>query len=1206
EGELPLSFAQQRLWFLDQLEPGSVPYNMPAALRLRGALDEAALAHVFGEVVRRHEVLRTTFAEHEGRPVQVIHPPGAAWALPRVDLSLLPEASREAAARQRAVAEAGLPFDLTTGPLLRTTLLRLAVDEHVLLVTMHHIVSDGWSIGVLVHEVAALYRAYHDGRPSPLPELAIQYADFAAWQRRWLTDEVLDTQLAYWKERLAGGPMLELPTDRPRPLVLTHRGAHHPVILSAELRAALERLGRERGATLFMVLMAAFQVLLARWSGQDDISVGTPVANRNRSEVEPLIGFFVNTLVMRADLSESPTFTGLLERVKEAALGAYAHQDLPFERLVEALRAVRDLGRMPLFEVMFALQNAPMEAMELPGLRMERLPLESGVAKFDLTLVLEETAGRLEGALEYNADLFDAATIARMAEHLEVLLRGVAATPDRRIDDLPLMAEAERHTLLVTWNATSTAFPREACIHQLFEAQVERAPDAEAVAFEDERLTYRALNERANRLAHHLRALGVGPESLVGLCLERSPASLVGLLGILKAGAAYVSIDPEYPASRLTFLLVDTGMKVLVTDAKLAVQLGAQLGALGDGLVAVDVDGPEVASAPSSNPVSEVGAESLAYVMYTSGSTGQPKGVCVPHRAVVRLALARSYVQLTADDVLLHFAPLSFDASTFEIWSALLHGAKVAIAPPGLLSLEELGRTLSQHAVTTLWLTAPLFHQMVDEHLEDLRGLRYLLAGGDALSPAHVAKALAGLPDCCLINGYGPTENTTFTCCADLRAWQERGGPLPIGRPIDDTRVYLLDAQLSPVPIGVAGEVYAAGDGLARGYLHRPELTAERFVPDPFSEVPGARLYRVGDLARWLPDGSLEFLGRVDHQVKIRGFRIELGEVEAALSRHPAVRACVAVAREDVPGNKRLVVYAALEEGRELSATELREHLQQSLPAYMLPSAFVVLDALPLNRNGKVNRRALPAPEVPHTEADASTAPRSAVEEALAKIWQEVLRLPRVGIHDNFFEVGGDSILTIQVVSRANQAGLRLTPKQLFQHPTIAGLATVVGEAKPIEAEQGWVTGPVALTPVQRWFFDQASPAPHHFNQAVMFEVPASLDPTMIERALAALVEHHDALRLRFTREASGWTQRHAALAESAPSLWRVDLSTLPDDQQRRAIEAKAAEAQASLDLAAGPLLRAVWLHLGADRPGRLLLVVHHLVVDGISWRVLL
>ena len=1046
----PLSFAQQRLWFLDQLAPGNPFYNISSAYRIRGVLDREVLRRAVAAVVARHESLRTTFAVVEGRPVQQIAAEQHVQLLV-VDISDAVEAERDARARSWIAAEARRPFDLADGPLLRTGLLRLSEQEHVLLLTVHHVVSDGWSMGILVKELAAFYEEFSCRRRAALPELPIQYADFARWQRESLSGEVLEKQLAYWRKQLADLPVLELPTDRARSFEQTFRGAHHRTVFPESLTEALKELSRRENATLYMTLLAAFQALLLRYTEQEDVVVGSPIANRTRREIEGLIGFFVNTLVMRTNLSGDPSFRELLGRVREVALQAYAHQDVPFEKLVEELQPARDLGQNPLFQVIFAVQNAPTAKLNLPGLVLNGFGVESQTTRFDLEVYLWESEGRLNGSFIYSTDLFDASTIERMSRHFRVLLEGVVADPDRGVWELPLLPDAERRQVLVEWNETQTEYPRGKTVHGLFEEQVERAPQAVAVVFGQEGLSYWELNERANRLARYLSKLGVGPEVLVGLCVERSLEMVVGLLGILKAGGAYVPLDPAYPRQRLAFMLEDTRARVLLTQENLSESLPE-----GDfKRVRLDADWPEIARESRENPQSETTAENLAYVIYTSGSTGTPKGVSVRHRSVVRLVRETDYARFGPDEVFLQFAPISFDASTFEVWGALLNGARLAVMPPGLPSLDELGIALERYRVSTLWLTAGLFHQMVDSQIESLRGVRQLLAGGDVLSVPHVEKALRELPDCRLINGYGPTENTTFTCCHALRRDQPLGGSVSIGRPIANTCVFILDRNRQPVPIGVPGELYIGGDGLARDYFRCPELTAEKFVVDPLGGDREKRLYRSGDRARYRPDGTIEFLGRIDDQVKIRGFRIEPGEIESVLAQHPGVAEGIVVPREDAPGDKRLIAYVVTRDGAPPSAMQLREFLKSSLPAYMVPSTFVFLDALPLTPNGKVDRKALPAPEQTRPELeDVFVAPRNAVEQTVAGIWGQVLNFEKIGIHDNFFDLGGHSLLATLVFARLQKAfPVPLPLRTLFEKPTVAELSGAIEELRSAEAD---------------------------------------------------------------------------------------------------------------------------------------------------------
>jgi amino acid adenylation domain-containing protein/FkbM family methyltransferase len=1057
EQPLPLSFAQQRLWFLDQLEPGSISYNSPLAVRLSGTLDTDALARTLDELTRRHEALRTHFAELDGQPVQVVEPV-AACRLELVELSDVPSEEVEAAARRLAAEEAARPFDLGRGPLLRASLLQLAETEHVLLVTMHHIISDGWSLGVLVKEVAALYEAFAEGRPSPLVELDIQYADFAVWQREWLQGEVLEGQLSYWREQLQGAPaVLELPTDRPRPPVQTFRGAHERFELEAGLTDALRALSRREGVTLFMTLLAAWQALLARYSGQADVVVGADVANRNRAETEGLIGFFVNMMVLRTDLSGDPTFAELLKRVREVCLGAYAHQDLPFERLVEELQPERSLSHTPLFQVSFVLQNQPMGKLRLPGLTMSMVETDDVTAKFDLVLALTETDDGIAGGFVYNSDLFDASTIRRMAGHFKRLLESIAADPGQKLSALPLLSATERRRLLRDWNQTRAEYPRDLPVHELFRRQARRAPSAIALRCGADSLTYAELDRRSDALARHLRRLGVGAEVRVALMLERSAGLVVAMLAVLKAGGAYVPLDATLPLGRLTRVAADAGAGVFVTQASLEELLpgGAAQVVLIEEAEEWSGAGDEEARDEEAGD-EEVGGGHLAYVLYTSGSTGEPKGVGVMHRSITRLVCNTDYAQLTPSDVVAQAASSSFDAATFEIWGALLNGAQlVLISKDVTLSPSEFATRIDEAGITTLFLTTALFNQIARETPTAFGRLRHLLFGGEQVEPRWVEEVLKNSPPARLLHVYGPTETTTFATSHLVGEVAAGATNLPIGHPIANTEVYLLDENLEPVPVGVNGEVYIGGDGLARGYLNAAALTAEKFVPHPFPiGEPGARLYRTGDLARYLADGRIEFIGRRDQQVKIRGFRIELGEIEVALSQHPAVREVAVMAREDVPGDRRLVAYIVSDREPAPTTTELRSFLLERLPEYMIPLAFVLLGELPLTTNGKVDRRSLPAPEQARPDmGEAFVAPRTPLEQALADIWCEVLGVERVGMHDDFFELGGHSLLATQVVSRVRETfQINLPLRALFESPTVETLAGIIEQSAGDEA----------------------------------------------------------------------------------------------------------------------------------------------------------
>jgi amino acid adenylation domain-containing protein len=1059
QNEAQLSFAQQRLWFLEQLQPGMIAYNLAQVLRLTGHLDESALERAINALVDRHEVLRTAFRVVGGTPVQIVVSKREI-TLPVVDLSHVPIANRDAEARSLALAEVHRRFDLTVDGLIRPVLYRFAPDEHVLCLTMHHIVTDGWSLAILTRQLGDAYAAYSDGRPLSFPDLPIQYADYSQWQRAYLQGTVLERELAYWRNKLAGFTSLDLATDRPRPAVQSYAGAHYRFSISNTISDQLRGLSRSEGVTLFMTLLAAFKVLLARYTGQEDIVIGSPVAGRTRQELEGLIGIFVNTLPLRTDLSGDPSFRDLLKRVKETCLDAYAHQEVPFEKLVEELRPERDLSRNPIFQVVLALQNVPRAELTLGGVLLSPVDFDRHAAQFDLTLFLFETNEGLKGAIEYSTDLFEASTIERMVGHFQVLLENISTDPDQVISRVGMLTAKERQWLIHDLNATRTLYPRDHRIHELFEMQAAQTPQAIALVQGDRSLTYGEVNRRANAVAHRIRELGVARGDVVGIWMRRSPELVVGLLGVLKAGAAYAPFDLASPPERMRLMLEDAKVSVLVTDPELAARLPGEIVravCLTPGTDELGTDGIDA------NPVSAGGPLDLAYVMYTSGSTGRPKGVAVPHRAVVRLVKNTNYAHLSADQVFLQLAPVSFDASTLEIWGALLNGARLVLFPGEIPSLDQIAGVLEQHQVTILWLTAGLFHQVVEERIDALRTIRQLLAGGDVLSAPHVRQVLARVPGCRVINGYGPTENTTFTCCHSMTDAARVGANVPIGRPIANTRVYILDRHMQPVPVGVRGELWAGGDGLAIGYLNRPDLTSERFVPCPHADAPGELLYRTGDFARYLSDGTIQFLGRSDDQVKIRGFRIELGEVEAGLMRHPAVRQAVVVVRDEPATGKRLVAYLMAEPEERINARELRTFLKASLPDYMIPSAFIWLDEFPLTPNGKVDRRALPAPkrEVTEETAEATRAPWNELEVRLARLWEDTLSVKPVGRHDNFFDLGGHSLLAARLFARLEKEFHRKLPLSvLFEAPTVAEMAALI-------QEEGWSASWRSLVPIQ-------------------------------------------------------------------------------------------------------------------------------------------
>ena len=1242
-GPAPLSFAQQRLWFFDQFEPGSAAYNLLSSVLLQGQLDTVALERSFSEVTRRHEALRTTFDVKEGQPVQIIAPPKPLH-LRLIDITHLPEAERESRVQSLIHHETLASFDLKRGPLLRLTLVRLRDDEHVLLLAMHHIVSDAWSMGVFVGEVVALYEGYVSGRDVVLPALPIQYADFAAWQRGWLQGEVLEEQCAYWRQQLGGNlPILELPTDRPRPALQTYNGSSLSFSLPPALSQSLKALCKTEGMTLFMTLLAAFKVLLYRYTGQQDLIVGSPIANRHRQELESLIGFFVNTLAMRTNLGGNPTFRELLTLVRETALGAYAHQDLPFEYLVEQLQPNRDLSHSPLVQVLFVVQNTPEHKAELPGLVVTPLKCHPETAKFDLTLFFNELGSELQGTIEYNTDLFDRDTIVRMAQHFQTLLEGVVVDPSARISELPLLSRAETSQLLIEWNDTRAEYDQCVCAHQLFEAQVERTPDAVAVAFEDQRLSYSELNVRANRLAHHLGSLGVGPGDVVGIFMERSLEMIAVILGTLKAGAACLPLDPSYPRERLAFMLTDAGSRVVLSQQRLATNLPETSACV----VCLDADWEDIARSSDEQPRISVTPESWIYVIYTSGSTGTPKAVCMPHRALVNL-VGWHLTSSTRSLRTMQFASLNFDVSFQEIFSTLAAGACLVLVRDSVrVDIPALGRLIDENRVERFHLPVLVLQKLAEEFFDKpqtLLSLRELMVGGEQLQITDdVVKLFARLKDCTLYNHYGPSEThvvTSFALPRDPETWPVLP---PLGRPIANTEIYLLDSHLHPVPVGVPGELYLGGACLAHGYLNRSALTAERFIPNPFSAEPGARLYKTGDLARYRKGGNIEFIGRNDFQVKIRGMRIELGEIEVTLRQHESVNDAVVTLRQDVSGGeRRLVAYVIANPGCTIEARQLRDHLRGKLPEYMLPAAFVMLTAFPLTTSGKIDRLALPAPERNLEAEEGYLAPHGALEEVLSTIFAEVLKLERIGVRDNFFDLGGHSLSATQIVSRVREAfRVELPVRRIFEQPTVEGLAQALLEdqveriertaelllqvssvsdeeagtklAHPVvedtisrrrEATPATRTAPLSFAQQRLWFLDQYEPNNILYNIPAAIRLNGVLDVTALERSLNEILKRHEALRTTFAMV----SDRPVQVINEAQDLRLtvVELrDTSPQKNEATAARLAAEEAQVPFNLAEGPLLRVKLLRFAED-DHVLLITMHHIISDGWSIKVLI
>jgi amino acid adenylation domain-containing protein len=1222
--QLPLSFAQARLWFLYQLEGATGTYNMTGALSLSGSLQVEALKQALGAIIQRHESLRTSFPTVDGVPVQVIDPKPI-WELLIVNLE-----GKEAEAEKLAQAEAQTPFDLTKSPLLRVTLLKLQPEKHILLINMHHIISDGWSIGVFIRELSHLYGAFVAGEKPTLADLPIQYADFAVWQRQWLQGKVLAAQLEYWKRQLADAPpLLELPTDRPRPAIQTFQGKTERFQLDSKLTQQLKALSQQSGCTLFMTLLAAFGVVLSRYSGQTDIVIGSAIANRNRREIEGLIGFFVNTLALRLDLSEKPSFATFLQQVRKVTQDAYEHQDLPFEMLVEELQLERKLDRNPLVQVMFALQNAANETWNLPGLTIAEMAWELEPARFDLEIHLSEVDDSIAGYCCYKIDLFDDTTITRLLQHFQNILKAIIANPQQSVSLLPLLSKQEQKQLLINWNQTQADYSQDYCIHQLFVAQVERTPDAIAVVCSDQQLTYTELNERANQLAHYLRSLGLEADCLVGLCVERSLAMIIGILGILKAGGAYLPLDPEYPTERLSFMVKDAQISVLLSQEKLIERIPEYQATR----VCLDKDWPTIAKFSRDNLNIEVQPHNLGYVIYTSGSTGQPKGVMMGQLALCNLILWQLQNTTVANEAkTLQFAPISFDVSFQEIFATLSAGGRL------VLITEELRRDtsalldfLQKQAIERLFLPFVALQQLAEVSVSRqfwVNSLREVITAGEQLqiTPA-IAAWFRNLESCTLHNHYGPSEShvvTSFTLTNLVENW-----PIlpPIGRPIANTQIYILDSYLQPVPVGVPGELYIGGIGVAKGYLNRPELTAERFIDNPFSppqppnfvgrseviesskspSIGGFRglqdqpskLYKTGDLARFLNDGNIEYLGRIDNQVKVRGFRIELGEIEAVLSQCSDVQSTAVIVREDTPGDKRLVAYVVLAPDSQTTSSELRQFLTNQLPAYLVPNTFVILDSLPLTPNGKCDRRSLPAPN-DQALSGHYIAPQSPTEEILTQIWKQVLKIERVGREDNFFELGGHSLLATQIMSRLRETfQVELPLRSLFTAPTIAELALEIEQSQQVISAPSILTRtdninlPLSFAQQRLWFLDQLEPNSAFYNLGGALRLEGALNITVLEQSLKEIINRHEALRTNFITVDGQATQ-----IIHPTTNWQLSIIDFQHLTNTESLEN--AEAEKPFNLAHDCLFRAT-LFVRSRLEYHLLVTMHHIVSDGWS-----
>lgn len=1195
--QFSLSFAQERLWFFDRFVPGSAAHNLFSGLQVFGLLDARALEKTLGEITRRHEILRTTFTMVNDRPVQVIHP-GSFTEMVTINLESLAESERAEEIGRLAQEKANEPFVLAKGPLLRVGLLELSKENHVILFGMHHIISDGWSMGIFIRELRELYQAFLEGKPSPLAEIPIQYADYAQWQRDWLTGNVLERHREYWRRQLTGAvELLELPLDRPRPSVQTFRSATQGFALGRTLSEGLKAMSQQEGSTLFMALLAAFKVLLFRCTGQTDIVVGSPIANRNRKEIEGLIGFFVNPLVLRSDLSGDPTFSEFLKKVRAETLGAYAHQDFPFEKLLEDLRPERDASYSPVFQVVFVLQNMPIETLKLPGLTFKPVLGGNQNTTADLRLVVMETQQGLIGELEYNAHLFNDSTISRMCAHFQTLLECVVVNYSRKLSELSILTAEERENILVKWNSTAPLPFDDRCVHELFEEQAKQRATAKAIIQGEQALSFEELNRRANRLAHHLRGLGVGPDVTVGICLEKSVEMMAGILGIMKAGGAYVPLDPGYPRERLRFMLEDAGITVLVTDLDLADRLQLQSPIV---VYIEQVEGSEA------NIDSGVAPEHLAYIIYTSGSTGRPKGVMIEHRGLNNLVRAQiEGFGIRSTSRVLQFASISFDASASEIFTTWLAGAALYLARKSeLIPGPNLIDFLREREISVVTLPASVLAVLAET---ELPALQTVVSAGEACSAEIVSRWARGRK---FINAYGPTE---VTVCAAQGVCKETDAKPRIGRPLWNMEVFILDGNMNPVPVGVVAEFYVGGVGLARGYNGRPELTAERFIPHPYSSAGGRRLYKTGDRGRYHADGNIEFLGRVDHQVKIRGFRIELSEIEVVLAAQGSVKEAVVIVREE-QGNKRLVAFVVLKEMSATTNGDLRNYLKERMPEYMVPAAVSVLEKLPLAPTGKVDRQALASlEEAPTTEVDATSTPRTTAEELLVGIWTRVLKMEKVGIHESFFELGGHSLLAAQVTSQIREVfGIEFPIQELFISPTIKEIAGMLERfrgkewdivAPPLVAAERGFPLPLSFAQERLWILDQLNPGSAAYNVQTVVRVNGPLNLVALSEAISEIQRRHEVLRTTFAMGESGPVQVVHANQTITPLV--IDLEGLtPKQRETETRRQTKREMRRPFNLELGPLVRVAVLQFGATEHV-IIYTLHHIVSDGWSMGIL-
>ncbi|NOG44271.1 MAG: amino acid adenylation domain-containing protein [Calditrichaeota bacterium] len=1230
EKNIPLSFSQQRLWFLDQMEPESPSYNIPVAIKVSGRLDISALNKAVKEIIKRQESFRTSFTTENGQAKVVIHKE-LDFELQAEDYCSIPEEQKEVRIKEIVIEEARKPFKLDQSPLFRVRILKTSETEAAILLTMHHIISDGWSVNVLFYELAQFYASFNNGTPPLLPEMEIQYADFAHWQQSWLTGDVLEKQVNYWKEKLSGAPsLLELPTDRPRPSIQTFNGAHVTFHLSEELSQKIKSFTNSEGVTVFITVLAAFKILLSRYSGQNDISIGTPIANRTRSDIENIIGFFVNTLVMRSPVDHSLSFKEFIQEVRKTAFDAYAHQDVPFEKIVDSLDLVRDTSYSPLFQAMFTMQNNPQKEIQTADISLEFLDIENSIAKFDLSLTLVDLGHKMSGAIEYNTDLFDSSTIERFINHFEIVLSACTYQPENSISKISLLKDKEKQHLIQNLNhfEEEQHFSKKTTIKDIFEKQTILTPDAIALEWfdsEPKKLNYLDLNSKANQLAHTLIEKGIVADDLVGLFFTRSPEMIIAILAVIKSGAAYVPIDPSYPQERVDYMIEDSGMKVLLTDQKSNVILNPvpqgeespqslnneilrSVNFAQDEITTIFVDDAEYLSENNTNPDIKIDPNNLVYMIYTSGSTGKPKGTLITHSGLTHyLNWAYEAYPLKEGRGSLVHSTIAFDATVTAVFTPFLTGKTVTLASADD-DLEALGNALLRYQDFNTVKITPAHLDLLSQQIpaEKAAGLtKAFVIGGENLVDKQIDFWQKNALDTALFNEYGPTETVVGCVVYNAKNW-DGNGSVPIGKSITNSPVYILDENHQPVPKGFPGELYIGGNGVARGYKNRPDLTADRFIPDPFSSEPGSRMYKSGDRVRYLNDDKMLFIDRIDTQVKIRGYRIELGEIENALTAHDQIRDAVVNLHTTESGDKQLASYLVLKDAEKVETNDLRDFLSDQLPNYMVPAYFIFIEQIPLTANGKVDRKKLPEPILSRDEIKSKyETARNEKEEILVEILENLLSVDKVGINDNFFELGGDSIMSIQVIARAKQKGLQLTPLQMFQNQTVAKLASVAGEALIVEAEQGLVSGPSELTPIQKNFFEHDFAENHHWNQSVLMQTRDPLDSEFVKKTLDTLMQQHDVLRSRFEKGDDGFKLIFSEELKTDESFEWIDFSSKREDELSQAITKESSRIQASLNIETGPLVKMACFDCG-ENPHRLLLVVHHLVMDGVSWRIIM